>query len=252
MDNARRAFCIVVLALFCCSCGGRSPGGGKAVTPVASSDQCLLVLAEDWDSTQGTLSLFERSWTGSWKAVGPGVPVFLGRKGLGWGRGLHPEQTEGPRKAEGDGRAPAGIFTLDSAFGRAPLAPQLKTFPFLVVNGQTICVDDGVSSRYNTVFQADQIPVRNWDSCENMLRSDARYDLGLLVGHNPPPVVPGGGSCIFMHLFSEPPLPTSGCTSMARPDMERLLRRLDTVKRPVLVQLPRAEYGRLKTVWGLP
>ncbi|MES9995898.1 L,D-transpeptidase family protein [Desulfovibrio aminophilus] len=252
MDNVRRALWIAALIVICCACGGRSTGRDKIPGPLDASDQCVLVLADGWDSTEGVLRLFERSWTGSWKAVGLEIPVFLGRKGLGWGRGLHPEQTEGPRKTEGDGRAPAGIFTLDSAFGRAPLAPQLKTFPFLVVNGQTVCVDDGVSSRYNTVFQADQVPVRNWDSCENMLRSDARYDLGLLVGHNPPPVVPEGGSCIFMHLFSEPPLPTSGCTSMARSDMERLLRHLDTAKRPVLVQLPRAEYGRLKKTWELP
>lgn len=252
MDNVRRALWIAALIVICCACGGRSTGRDKIPDPLGVSDQCVLVLADGWDSTEGVLRLFERSWTGSWKAVGPEVPVFLGRKGLGWGRGLHPEQGAGPRKAEGDGRAPAGIFTLDSAFGRTPLAPPLKTFPFLEVDGQTVCVDDGVSSRYNTVFQADQVPMRNWDSCENMLRSDARYDLGLLVGHNPPPVVPGGGSCIFMHLFSEPPMPTSGCTSMARSDMERLLRRLDTAKRPVLVQLPRAEYDRLKKTWELP
>ncbi|MCM0755066.1 hypothetical protein M7784_07370 [Desulfovibrio aminophilus] len=252
MDTARRALWIAALIVICCSCGGRSAGRDKVAGPLDASDQCVLVLADDWDSTGGVLRLFERSWTGSWKAVGPEAPVFLGRKGLGWGRGLHPEQPGELRKAEGDGRAPAGVFALGPAFGRAPMEPPLKAMPFLVADSETICVDDSVSSHYNTVFQADQVPVRNWDSFEHMLRTDARYDLGLLVGHNPPPVAPEGGSCIFMHLYSDPPLPTSGCTSLPRPDMERLLRRLDAGRRPVLAQLPRAEYNRFKEAWNLP
>jgi hypothetical protein len=38
---------------------------------------------------------------------------------------------------------------------------------------------------------------------------------------------------------------------MDPPSMEGLLRRLDSKKRPVLVQLPQAEFERLRKVWGL-
>ena len=252
MDNTRRAFWIAALVLLCWSCGPRPGSRDKVVTPLDPSGQCLLVLSADWTATQGALRAYERSWTGSWKAVGPEIPVYLGRSGLGWGRGLHPEQAGEPRKAEGDGRAPAGIFALPSAFGRAPLTPPLKTFPFLVTDQDTVCVDDSVSSRYNTVFQADQVPSRNWDSFEHMLRPDGIYDLGLLVEHNPQPATPEGGSCIFVHLPHDPLKPTTGCTTVPRPDMERLLHWLDASRRPVLVQLPQAEYGRLREVWGLP
>jgi hypothetical protein len=252
MDNARRALLIAALILICWSCSGRGPGGGKIVTPLDPSGQCLLVLADGWDSTQGTLRAYARSWTGSWKPAGPEAPVYLGRSGLGWGRGLHPEQGDGPRKAEGDGRAPAGIFSLPSAFGRTLPEPPLKGFPFLVLDQDTVCVDDSVSRHYNQVFEASSVPSRDWDSFEHMLRPDGIYDLGLLVDHNPGPVAPEGGSCIFLHLPHDPLKPTSGCTTVPRPDMERLLRWLDAAKRPVLVQLPRAEYVRLKEAWGLP
>lgn len=252
MGNMRRAVWIAALVLLCWSCAGRGGGREKISTPLDPSGQCLLVLSEGWGSTEGTLQAFGRSWTGNWKAVGPGISVYLGRSGLGWGRGLHPEQTDGPRKAEGDGRAPAGIFALPTAFGRALPAPPLKSFPFLVLDQDTVCVDDSVSRHYNQVFGARDVPARDWDSSEGMLRPDGLYDLGLLVDHNPKPAEPEGGSCIFVHLPHSPLKPTTGCTTVPREDMERLLRWLDASKRPVIVQLPRVEYARLKAAWGLP
>ncbi len=102
------------------------------------------------------------------------------------------------------------------------------------------------------MFESPQAPKHDWTSQEQMLRPDGQYDLGLVVLHNMAPAVPGGGSCIFMHLQTPTPAPTSGCTSMLRPAMERLLAWLDAAKQPLLVQLPKAEYERLKTAWGLP
>ena len=40
------------------------------------------------------------------------APVSVGRNGAAWGLGLHAAQPQGPQKQEGDGRAPAGVFTL--------------------------------------------------------------------------------------------------------------------------------------------
>jgi hypothetical protein len=39
---------------------------------------------------------------------------------------------------------------------------------------------------------------------------------------------------------------------MAPDDMLALLRWLDPSRQPVLVQLPKAEYGQLRTAWNLP
>ena len=66
------------------------------------------------------------------------------------------------------------------------------------------------------------------------------------------PVAPGGGSCIFLHLRSGPDATTAGCTAFEPEPMERLLRWLDPSARPVLVQLPEAEYRTLAAEWGLP
>ncbi|MDP2036969.1 MAG: hypothetical protein Q8L04_06265, partial [Ignavibacteria bacterium] len=81
------------------------------------SKQILLVTSDSWDATSANLSYYERSGT-RFKNVGDDIPVFLGKSGLGWGRGLIDfEKSDGPIKKEGDKRAPAGIFSLPYVFG---------------------------------------------------------------------------------------------------------------------------------------
>jgi len=85
-----------------------------------------------------------------------------------------------------------------------------------------------------------------------MRRKDDLYRLVVWVGHNDAPVVPDGGSCIFLHLRSGPDSTTSGCTAFEPEPMDRLLRWLDPAAHPVLVQLPDAEYRERSREWGLP
>ena len=85
-----------------------------------------------------------------------------------------------------------------------------------------------------------------------MRRKDDLYRLVIWVGHNDAPVVPGGGSCIFLHLRAGPEAVTAGCTAFETEPMERLLRWLDPASRPVLVPLPDAEYRARAAEWGLP
>ena len=44
---------------------------------------------------------------------------MFGKNGLAWGKGIadNLDQRDGPVKHEGDGKAPAGIFKLGTAFG---------------------------------------------------------------------------------------------------------------------------------------
>jgi len=112
-------------------------------------------------------------------------------------------------------------------------------------------VDDVRSAHYNRL--ADEAKVKkDWSSAEDMRRKDELYRLAVWVSHNDAPVVPGGGSCIFLHLRAGPESTTSGCTAFEPEPMERLLRWLDPVARPVLVQLPEAEYRARAAGWGLP
>src|SRR5256885_16713839 len=101
------------------------------------SEQCVVILAENWDATKGVLCAFERNKaTGAWKNRGLGVPVVVGKKGLGAGLGMVAVQFEGgPQKKEGDNKAPAGIFRLSSAFGYAPRrAARWVKLPYLALS----------------------------------------------------------------------------------------------------------------------
>jgi len=180
--------------------------------------------------------------------VGEAVPVQTGRNGLGWGRGLHPEPPSGePRKAEGDGRAPAGIFRLSTMFGS--LGPPTAAFPYRRLTATTVGVDDPQSRHYNQIVDKASL-APDWKSAERMLIPD--YKLGLVVDHNRPQPVPGAGSCIFIHLWETPETATSGCTVTDYPSLLRVCRWLRAQARPVLVQLPEGSYRSLREAWGLP
>jgi L,D-peptidoglycan transpeptidase YkuD (ErfK/YbiS/YcfS/YnhG family) len=70
--------------------------------------------------------------------------------------------------------------------------------------------------------------------------------MGVIVGYNAAPPTKGRGSCIFLHIWAGPRSTTAGCTAMDASELDQLTRWLDRVRRPVLVQLPRAEYERLR------
>ena len=219
-----------------------------------ASRQLLLCLAADWQATRGRLQRFERLPDGGWAAVGSVLPVTLGRAGLAWGRGLHPA-LPGRTKREGDGRSPAGAFAITAVFGYAaadsPLALAAK-LPYLGATRDLKCVDDPASAHYNRVVDQSAVAAVDWASSEDMLRADARYAVGAVVAHNAAPPLAGCGSCIFLHVWQAPGVPTAGCTAMALAAMSEIAGWLDGAAAPVLVQLPQAEYERRRKDWGLP
>lgn len=216
------------------------------------SRQVLLVTSESWDATTGQLQLFERESLGTpWTPVGKTIPVSLGRTGMAWGIGLHTAPRSAvPDKREGDGKAPAGVFSISSAFGSSD-SGATQAFPYIRIASGLECVDDPLSSKYNRILDASAHP-KDWNSSETMLRPDGLYAAGAVVEHNGDPVSPGKGSCIFLHIWRGPDKPTAGCTAMEEGALRSLLSRLDSGRKPLLVQLPRAEYQKLKKEWGLP
>ena len=161
----------------------------------------------------------------------------------------------GPEKHEGDGCAPAGIFAITALFGYAdpdtPFARAAK-LPCLCATRDLKCIDDPASAHYNRIVDQTAIARPDWVSCEDMLRGDERYAVGAVVGHNCDPVVPGAGSCIFLHVWEAPGVPTAGCTAMSLADMTEISAWLDGAAPPLLVQLPQAEYECCREAWGLP
>jgi L,D-peptidoglycan transpeptidase YkuD (ErfK/YbiS/YcfS/YnhG family) len=85
-----------------------------------------------------------------------------------------------------------------------------------------------------------------------MLREDGLYRLGAVIEHNADPVLPGAGSCIFLHRRRGPASPTEGCTALSAEDLERVLRWLESDAQPVLIQLPDEEYEKRRAPWSLP
>lgn len=249
---AGRLFAGLFAALALAACAPKpTPLGGEDLT--RSSRQLLLVVAEDWQYTEARLQRFERaSAEDEWKRVGAPVQVNLGRGGLGWGRGLHGLALgAGPVKREGDGRAPAGLFALGAGFAQEPAETGAKSLPVLRADKDLVCVDDAASPLYNSFVRAPG-GKGEWTSAEDMLRPDGQYRLGVFVKHNTDPMTPGAGSCIFLHIWLGRGVASSGCTNMDAPDMLALLRWLDAGKQPVLAQLPRQDYERLRAAWHLP
>jgi hypothetical protein len=90
----------------------------RSASPLDGSMQMVLVVTPAWDSTSGSLRRFERQTPrGPWRQVGGLVPVVVGRTGVAWDGQLGSAQAGEPVKHEGDGRSPAGVFPLDTAFG---------------------------------------------------------------------------------------------------------------------------------------
>lgn len=175
--------------------------------------------------------------------------VVPGKNGMGWGRGLHAPVPAGPEKAEGDGKAPAGIFEFGEAFGYGTDPPVNLKLPYRQSTARDYWIDATASPAYNTWVSIpedkENIPEKYWNSFERMKRRDHLYELGLVIKHNMEPAVPGKGSAIFMHIWRSPGAPTLGCTAMSKEDLVALLSWLDPEKHPLLIQAPKQEIDQL-------
>ncbi|MDP9203004.1 MAG: hypothetical protein M3P26_13890 [Gemmatimonadota bacterium] len=220
---------------------------------IDSSEQLVVVTTPGWTSTTGLMRRFERaSPTSEWRFIDRPAPVVVGRKGLAWGVGFDGVSSEGPHKHEGDGKAPSGIFPLDTVFGFAPRdSMQNVRLPYARLRPTTDCVDDTASSHYNTVVDRASVARVDWTSAEHM-RQVGQYKLGVIVGYNAMPPLRGRGSCIFLHIWAGPGSHTAGCTAFDEAKLRDLLMWLDPKKRPLLVQLTRNDYANLRTRWKLP
>jgi D-alanyl-D-alanine dipeptidase len=221
--------------------------------PTASSRQIVVVTTPAWDATSGTMRRFARRTTSSaWTAVGEPVAVVIGRTGLALGLGFEELERTRPAKREGDGKSPAGIFPLDTVFGFAPReSARAIRLPYAQLTEGSDCVDDTASSHYNTIVDKLRIGRVDWASAEHM-RQIAQYEQGVVVGYNAPRPEHGGGSCIFLHIWSGPTSHTAGCTAMDAGELSRTVQWLDRSRRPMLVQFTADMYEQVRRGWRLP
>lgn len=220
---------------------------------VDASQQLVVVTTPSWTSTVGSMTRFERAApTSAWRRIDAPIPLVVGRTGIAWGVGFDNVSTDGPHKREGDGKAPAGIFGLDTAFGFAPREsmPNVR-LPYVQLLPTTDCVDDTASTHYNTVVDRRTVARVDWNSAEHM-REVAQYKLGVIVGYNSSPPLKGRGSCIFLHIWAGPSSHTAGCTAFDEAKLREVMQWLDPRKQPLLVQLTDQEYRKLQAKWKLP
>lgn len=222
--------------------------------PYSKSLQAVVVTTKDWSNINGAAQLFERADVKSnWQKVGKSFPVVVGKNGMAWSDGLNDLPSDTGRllmKTEGDGKSPAGIFSLTSAFGTSENAGKYK-LPYTKLEKWTECVDDVKSFHYNKIVNRMQVGIFDWKSSEKMLEIVPQYDLGVFVEHNFERQK-GAGSCIFLHIWKDANSGTAGCTAMERSNIETVLTWLDPKKNPVLIQLPEDSYKQFQIKWKLP
>jgi L,D-peptidoglycan transpeptidase YkuD (ErfK/YbiS/YcfS/YnhG family) len=250
----RRTALLLLTSVLAAGCAHRAPTTADAAR-WSDARQLVLVTTADWDATTGTLRYFERDGAG-WRQAGQPFDVTVGRTGTAWGIGLHAARTDGPVKREGDGKAPAGVFAIGTAFGYAPRATTGLAYQRMGANDW--CIDVPGSVYYNRIVDRSVVKAPDLDKSSEPMRrdlhadGDQRYREGFVIEHNPDGKVATGGSCIFAHLWKAPGEDTAGCTAMAPASMAPLLAWLDARKRPVFVELPQAQYMQLRAAWNLP
>jgi D-alanyl-D-alanine dipeptidase len=211
---------------------------------VAKADKLIVVTTPDFDSVHGTLNRYEKVG-GKWTPLGGPVAIVVGKSGIGWTNDLFPLKNV-PVKHEGDGRSPAGIFELTQTFGFADALPDAKDY--LPLTATIECVDDVKSAHYGHIV--DRSKARpDWDSSEKM-REISLYKWGVVVPYNMSNTKPGAGSCIFLHIAPASGNGTAGCTAMPEANIEEIVHWIG--RGAVLVQMPEAQYARMKKQLGTP
>jgi L,D-peptidoglycan transpeptidase YkuD (ErfK/YbiS/YcfS/YnhG family) len=227
------------------------PAAAFEISP--KSSQCVVGVADGWNSSKVTLTLYEKSGK-SWKPVAAPWSGRLGKNGLVWGKGLHPVPAGATTKKEGDGRAPAGVFSIGGAWGYDAKIAKAAALPYRRVTSRDLWVEDPASPHYNRHLILDHEPASSWEKKQQMKQNDAAHALKLFIAHNAPPhTTANDGSAIFFHIWrKDGAAATAGCTTMERDQLEWLISKIDPSKRPLYVLLPAAEYRQYRNAWKLP
>ncbi len=219
----------------------------------AASTQCLVGIAETWDSSSATLRFYQKT-NGRWVPDGAAWQSRLGKSGLSWGSGIHPPPTAAVIKKESDMRSPAGVFTIGGAWGYEPAIRKHPKLFYRQVTTRDLWIEDPASPQYNRNVILDHDPTTPWEKKQQMKQNDAAHALKLFIAHNAPPkAVPNAGSSIFFHIWrGGGSRATAGCTTMDEAKLRSLISRIDPTRRPLYVLLPKAEYEKYRADWKLP
>ena len=181
------------------------------------STQMIVVTTSNWDAVDGQLQRYVRGTEREiWREKGAPISIVVGKNGMGWGIGVVTTDAPGvhsasaPIKKEGDGKSPAGVFALGKSFPDTPSHAPCTGLKLEYVNltPSIECVDDVGSKYYNRMIDRSTVSP-DWNSSERMRSVGDAYTWGIVVDHNgivaqvnDNPPIPGGGSCIFLHIWA--------------------------------------------------
>jgi L,D-peptidoglycan transpeptidase YkuD (ErfK/YbiS/YcfS/YnhG family) len=217
-------------------------------------NQMVLVIADDWGSSEAKMSVYKRKDHHSeWEIEKEPLDAKLSPKGLAWGRGLHPnKKLIGPRKREEDKRTPAGIFAIGPIVGKrvkVELTP--LEMPYIHLSESILAVNDILSPYYNQIVDSRYVE-KNWNSSVN-LSNALCLKWGAIIEYNLHPSISREGSSTFLlENTGEPSMLDFAFVALAYKDLEETIYCLRQVDKPLIVLLTKQDYLKFKNAWHLP
>lgn len=134
-------------------------------------------------------------------------------------------------KREGDGKTPYGTYSFTMAFGTKEDPGSI--LPYHQITEHDFWIDDPDSAHYNKLVNEAVTP-RDWNSGEDMSRQGVSYHYGLALNYNEE-CVPGKGSAIFLHCYTESnDSGSAGCIRIPEENMKQLIQTADAGARIVI------------------
>jgi L,D-peptidoglycan transpeptidase YkuD (ErfK/YbiS/YcfS/YnhG family) len=181
------------------------------------ADQVVTVVAPDSQSTDATITAWQRTSSGWKEAVGP-VKGYVGEDGVG-------------KASETVAKTPQGVWTLTEAFGNLPA--NNTALPYRQIDDADWWVSDVESQFYNTHQRCETGSCPFDESAgENLASVGTAYDRSVVIDYNRNPPVPGNGSAFFLHVSTGGP--TAGCVSIPAADLDELMTWLEPHDEPVI------------------
>ena len=123
-------------------------------------------------------------------------------------------------KLEGDLKTPRGTFGIEHLYYRKDKIDKPITNLKCIKIKKNIgwCDDINYEDKYNKLLK-----ITSKIKHEKLSRSDSKYDLLIPIKYNFKKIIPGKGSCIFIHLTKNYS-PTAGCIALKKKDFLIMLK----------------------------
>ena len=211
-----------------------------------NTDKLIVVLSEHWDSAAAKIYLLKKV-EGKWELDGNPIDGVIGKKGIGWGIGLHnglgwEERFPYLSKKEGDKRSPAGLFSLGNVFGYDSILPVKCVKPYTQLQGYMHAVDDTSSIHYNKMVDTNDFSPsfrEHYNSYEDLRFMGEVYQWLFVIEHNQENIR-GEGSNIYFHIRWSDGTGTGGCTAVKEEDILNIITWLSNST--LILQLPQNVY----------